>query len=218
MMSDGPLGIIGGTFDPVHFGHLRLAEEAAETLGLGGVIWLPAGQPPHRQAPGTDPAHRLAMVRLAIAGRPGFSVDSGEIETAAPSYTVNTLQRLRGQFGEQRPLVLLLGSDAFAGLADWHRWRELFGLAHIAVATRPGFALATADLPPVLVEELRRRSVDGPAALGRRPAGGILDFAMTPLAISATALRRRLSAGGSARYLLPDGVLDYIRRNHLYSA
>jgi nicotinate-nucleotide adenylyltransferase len=217
-MTDGPLGIIGGTFDPIHYGHLRLAEEAAETLGLAGVIWLPAGRPPHRSAPGTDPSHRLAMVRLAVAGRPGFTVDAGEIDADTPSYTVPSLQRLRAQYGERRSLVLLLGSDAFAGLTSWHRWRELFDLAHIALATRPGFALSALDLTPALANELKNRSVDAAVTIGKRPAGNVLAFAMTPLAISATALRERLSWGGSVRYLLPDGVLDYIHRNQLYAA
>jgi nicotinate-nucleotide adenylyltransferase len=213
----GPLGVLGGTFDPVHFGHLRLAEEAAGILGLAGVIWLPAGRPPHRRLPVAAAEHRLAMVRLAVAGREGFEVDSGEVETAAPSYTVVSLERLRMRFGRQRPLVLLLGGDAFAGLAAWHRWRELFDLAHIAVATRPGVDLAAGALDPVLAEELRRRSVNSRAELHARPAGAILGISMTPLAISATALRETLAGGGSPRYLLPDGVLDYIRRNHLYT-
>jgi nicotinate-nucleotide adenylyltransferase len=217
-MTGGPLGIIGGTFDPIHHGHLRLAEEAAEVLGLAGVIWLPAGRPPHRQTPGVDPNHRLAMVRLAVAGRTGFTVDAGEIDADTPSYTVTSLRRLRAQYGDGRSLVLLLGSDAFAGLADWHRWRELFELAHIAVATRPGFALSSLDPGLPLGEEMQRRMADTSSALGQRPAGNILAFAMTPLAISATALRERLLSGGSVRYLLPDGVLDYIHRNHLYAA
>ena len=140
-MPDAPLGLFGGTFDPVHFGHLRLAEEARETLGLAKVIWIPAGQPPLRDAPGRSAADRLAMVRLAVAGNPGFTIDDGEVVAAGTSYTVNTLERLRAAHGERQPLVLLLGADAFGRLDAWHRWRELFGLAHIAVATRPGHAL-----------------------------------------------------------------------------
>jgi nicotinate-nucleotide adenylyltransferase len=210
-----PLGILGGTFDPVHFGHLRLAEEAAEALALAEVLWIPAGHPRHREPPRTAPAHRLAMVRLAVADRPGFAVDATEADYPGASYTVPTLERLRREQGPSRPLVLLLGTDAFAGLASWHRWRELFDLAHVAVATRPGYGLE--GVAPDLADELRARRVETPAELAARPHGSILTFVITPLAIAATDIRERLAAGRSARYLLPDAVLDYLGRNHLYS-
>jgi nicotinate-nucleotide adenylyltransferase len=138
----GVLGLLGGTFDPLHVGHLRLALEAREALGLSALCLIPAGSPPLRALPHCAATQRLGMVECALAGLPGFSVDSGEVlaatDGAAPSYTVATLERLRRQHGAQRPLVLLLGADAFARLESWQRWRELFGLAHIAVATRPG--------------------------------------------------------------------------------
>jgi nicotinate (nicotinamide) nucleotide adenylyltransferase len=138
----GVLGLLGGTFDPLHVGHLRLALEAREALGLSALCLIPAGSPPLRALPHCAATQRLGMVERALAGMPGFSVDSGEVlaatDGAAPSYTVATLERLRRQHGAQRPLVLLLGADAFARLESWQRWRELFGLAHIAVATRPG--------------------------------------------------------------------------------
>jgi nicotinate-nucleotide adenylyltransferase len=134
-----PLGLFGGTFDPVHFGHLRLAEEAIGDLGLGGVRWIPAGQPPHRGRPQVTGQQRLEMVLRSTAENAGFSVDASEVAAAAPSYTVHTLERLRGELGADRSLVLLVGADAFAGLPTWHRWRDLFNLAHIAVSQRPGF-------------------------------------------------------------------------------
>ena len=121
-----PLGIFGGTFDPVHYGHLRLAEDAVIGLGLPRVRWIPAGQPALRDAPRVSAAQRLAMVRLAIEGNPCFEIDSGEVDRQQTSYTVTTLERLRASLGKARPLVLLLGADAFAGLAGWHRWPELF--------------------------------------------------------------------------------------------
>ena len=127
------LGLLGGTFDPIHFGHLRLAEEAREQLGLERVRLIPAGQPPHRGAPGGSADERLAMTQLAAAGNTGFEVDDSEVRLAQPSYTVLSLERLRAELGPQRPLVLILGADAFAGLQRWHRWQELFALAHIAV-------------------------------------------------------------------------------------
>ncbi|MBL8481248.1 MAG: nicotinate (nicotinamide) nucleotide adenylyltransferase, partial [Rhodocyclaceae bacterium] len=152
-MRPEPLGVFGGTFDPVHVGHLRLAEEAAETLQLERVAWIPAGRPPHRGAPATAAAHRLAMVQRAIADNPRFVLDDAEVRADAPSYSVLTLARLRAAHGPERPLVLLLGADAWAGLAGWHRWQEIFELAHIAVASRPG--LAPAQLAPQLERELR---------------------------------------------------------------
>ena len=200
----------------MHIGHLRLAEEARSHLGLGGVRWIPAGQPPHRDRPQVTPAQRLAMVRLAIAGNPGFSVDAGEVESAAPSYTVHTLERLRRECGDERPLVLLVGADAFAGLAGWHRWRDIFALAHVAVSHRPGFPVEAASLPHELAAEFADRRLGDPAGLRAAPGGGIATFAMTQLAISATQIRRLLANGLSARYLLPEAVLDYIQTHSLY--
>ena len=136
-----PLGIFGGTFDPVHYGHLRLAEEAIGHLGLGGVRWVPAGQPPHRGVPQVSAGQRLAMVLRSTAGNPRFSVDAAEVEAAAPSYTVHTLERLRRELGPEQPIVLLVGADAFAGLTTWHRWRDIFVLAHLGVSHRPGFPI-----------------------------------------------------------------------------
>jgi len=212
-----PLGLFGGTFDPVHFGHLRLAEEAIGDLGLGGVRWIPAGQPPHRGTPQVTARQRLEMVLRSTAGNARFSVDASEVEAAAPSYTVHTLQRLRDELGVDRPLVLLVGADAFAGLQTWHRWRDLFDLAHIAVAQRPGFPVAAGSLPPELAAEFSAR-LSTAAGLQQAPAGGIVTFTMTQLAISATRLRELLATGKSARYLLPDSVLDYINLYQLYKS
>ena len=211
-----PLGLFGGTFDPVHFGHLRLAEEAIEQLGLGGVRWIPAGQPPHRGTPRVSARQRLEMVLRSTAENARFSVDAGEVEAAAPSYTVHTLERLRRELGEAQPLVLLVGADAFAGMASWHRWRDLFSLAHIAVSHRPGFPVEAQALPHELATEFGDRRLSDPAALKEAPAGGIVTFAMTQLAISATQIRKSLAGGHSARYLLPDSVLDYIKLHQLY--
>ena len=211
-----PLGLFGGTFDPVHYGHLRLAEEAIAHLGLGGVRWMPAGQPPHREAPQVTATQRLDMVRRATAGNPRFSVDASEVEASAPSYTVHTLERLRRELGDRQQLVLLVGADAFAGLASWHRWRDIFTLAHIAVSHRPGFPVETASLPLELADEFNARRQADASALQAAPAGAIVTFAMTQLAISATQVRKLLANDLSARYLLPDDVLDYIQIHSLY--
>jgi nicotinate-nucleotide adenylyltransferase len=215
----GPLGLFGGTFDPLHIAHLRLALEARESLGLAGVCFIPAGNPALRDAPACPAAHRLAMVERAVAGLPGFSVDATEVRAAegnsAPGYTVDTLQRQRRLHGEERPLVLLIGADAFARLESWQRWRDLLGLAHIAVATRPGHELRVGADGTALDAEFNARQ--GKAAdIAAAPAGRIVPFAITALEISATAIRRRLAAGLSARYLVPDPVLDYIESHQLY--
>ena len=214
-----PIGILGGTFDPLHFGHLRLAQELAEGLGLGGVRFIPAGQPPHRGQPFASPQQRLEMVRLGIAGNPLFALDEREIFKTTPSYSVETLLDLRRELGEAQSLCLFMGADAFLGLATWHRWRELFGLAHVVVAQRPGvagIARAAATLPAELRDELNRRLANEPAALQDAPAGAILVQPVTALDISATQIRSDLAAGRSPRYLLPDAVLDYIQANRLY--
>ena len=215
-MAEAPLGILGGTFDPVHYGHLRLAEEARATLALAQVLWLPAGQPPHRSTPGGGAEHRLQLVRLAIAGNPAFALDDAEAHSPAQSYTLTSLMRLRALHGADRPLVLLVGADAFAALDTWHRWQELFALAHLAVATRPGYELAPERLSPALADELRSRLRSDAGSLAQEPAGSIVSFAITALDISATRIRKALAAGASARYLLPDPVLDYIARHRLY--
>ncbi|MDD3674546.1 nicotinate-nucleotide adenylyltransferase [Thauera propionica] len=216
----GPLGLLGGTFDPIHLGHLRLAEEAREALGLARVRLIPAGQPPHRGEPGSTADDRLAMAQLAAAGNPGLEIDDGEVRAERKSYTVLTLERLRAELGPQRPLVLILGADAFEGLPTWHRWQEIFGLAHIAVANRPGYSPHArrwpATLSPELAAACQDRHTADPADLRHTPAGHVMPFDMTPLAISASLIRDLIGNGHSARYLLPDSVLDYIGSHGLY--
>ena len=211
-----PLGLFGGTFDPVHFGHLRLAEEAIGHLGLGGVRWIPAGQPPHRGVPEVTAEQRLEMVLRCTAENEHFSVDASEVKAAAPSYTVHTLERLRAELGAEQSLILLVGADAFAGLSGWHRWRDIFSLAHVAVSHRPGFPVEITSLPHELATEFHDRHLTVIDGLKDTPAGGVATFAMTQLAISATQIRKLLANGVSARYLLPDSVLDYIQRHQLY--
>jgi nicotinate-nucleotide adenylyltransferase len=213
-----PLGVFGGTFDPVHFGHLRLAEAAIDALGLGAVRWIPAGRPVLREAPRVSAAQRLEMVRLAIAANPRFELDAAEVDAAQPSYTVPTLERLRQPAfcGTQRPLVLLVGADAFSGLANWHRWERLLELAHIAVAHRPGYPVEADSLPAPLCDVFRARFCSQADELALTPAGRIACFSMTQLDISATRFRYLLSKGRSTRYLLPDAVIEHIEQKHFY--
>jgi nicotinate-nucleotide adenylyltransferase len=218
-MANAPIGVLGGTFDPIHYGHLRLAEEVGETLRLEEVRFIPSGTPPHRSAPAVPAEHRLAMTQLAAAGNPRFQVDEREVRRAGPGYTYDTLKSLRAEQGEARPLALLLGADAFLEFATWHRWREIFGLAHIAVAHRPGFPVEqwSGRMPLPLAREYSARRMQQPLAVHLSPAGGIVVVPFTALDISATAIRDMLRAGASPRYLLPGAVLDYIRTHRLYA-
>ncbi|MDP5239083.1 nicotinate-nucleotide adenylyltransferase [Uliginosibacterium sp. 31-16] len=217
MSTPAALGILGGTFDPIHHGHLRLGIEARQRLGLASIRLIPAGQPPHRARPGTPAEHRLAMTELAASELPGFEVDPAEVRSQQTSYTVATLERLRAELGPAQPLVLILGADAFLGLPGWHRWRELFGLAHIAVATRPGYILADALYGGDLADECPQRLTQDAQALRAAAAGAIVPFTIPSLEISATLIRHALAHGEDARFLLPPAVLDYIQTHHLYS-
>ncbi|MBZ0104773.1 MAG: nicotinate-nucleotide adenylyltransferase [Sulfuricella denitrificans] len=211
-----PIGILGGTFDPVHFGHLRLAEELVQQLALSEVRFIPAANPWHRKKPAATAMQRMEMIRLAIAGNARFVLDEREIRKNSPGYTVETLQELRQERGSRQPVCLLLGADAFLGLPSWHRWRELFELAHVVVAHRPGFSLLQEQMDDLLREELEQRISTNPPSLQSSPGGRIMTSPITPLAISATAIRAGIKVGRSPRYLLPQSVLDYIRAQELY--
>jgi len=212
-----PIGVMGGTFHPIHTGHLRLAEDMACALDLDRVLFIPAGQPPHRGTPRTAVGHRLEMVRRAIAGNSRFAVDAREMQRTQPSYTVDTLAALRAERGERQPIWLLLAADAFLTLPSWHDWRRLFDLANIAVAARPGTHLTGPDAitEPLKGAASHRWVADKRQANG--PAGSVLLRTALPLDISATAIRGILARHDSARYLLPDAVLDYIHEHQLYA-
>ena len=208
------LGILGGTFDPIHHGHLRTALDVAEAVGLDEVRLIPLRHAVHRGQPETPAALRLAMVQAAIAGEPRFVADDREIRRDAPSYTLHTLQSLRAERGTVEPICVLVGGDAFAEFLTWHRPHDILGLAHLVVMQRPGEPVAEDPALRALVE--RRRAPDG-AQLQTRPSGRILFQPVTQLAISATDIRTRLRAGRSVRYLVPDAVADIIGREGLYA-
>ncbi len=211
------IGLFGGTFDPIHFAHLRLAEEIAESFGLEQVRLIPAAVPPHRGRPAASPEHRLAMTRLAIEGNPRFAVDARELRRTGPSYTVDTLIETRREAGDQ-PLCLMMGADAFAALTTWHRWEELFDLAHIIIARRPGFPLEqlASSLPGPLRAQYENRLEQAPERLRQTPAGGLFTHELTALDVSATAVRELIHRNASLRYLLPDAVIAYIHGHGLY--
>ncbi len=199
-----PLAIFGGTFDPIHIGHLRAAWEASEALGAD-VYLVPAKVPPHRPQPGASAERRAVMLRAALAGQQRLRMDLRELDRDGPSYTVDTLESLRGETGGQRPLVLLIGADAFAGLSSWHRWRELFALAHMCVLTRPAQIPA---MPEELAAEVAPRLVESAGRLRTQPAGSVLNMVVTSLGISSTRIRALLAVGAEPRWLVPDALLD----------
>lgn len=212
-----PLALLGGTFDPVHYGHLRLADEVARALAPAEVRLVPARDPPHRHAPHASAQQRGAMLRLALREFPHLGLDAREIERAGKSYTVLTLESLRSAAPE-RPLVLILGADTYLALPSWHRWREIFDLAHLLVVERPGVTLAIDRMAPHLARQWERRLAPDLATLRLRPAGAIVVQAVTPQRISATAIRAALARGAAdqVRGLLPSAVLAYIETHRLY--
>ncbi|MDO8413669.1 MAG: nicotinate-nucleotide adenylyltransferase [Gallionellaceae bacterium] len=220
-----PIGILGGTFDPIHHGHLRLAQEALEQCHLAAVRFVPSGTPPHRTPPHASARQRLEMVRLAVQENPQFTVDEHEIYRTDACYTVDTLSALRDELGAQQPLCLLLGSDAFLLLHTWHEWQRLFDLAHIVVmqrgagSTGDGRPLGNAinDGDTALRDAYRARLAPSAQVLQERPAGAIMVAHMSALEISATDIRTRCAEGKNIHYLLPQAVGEYIQSHGLYT-
>ncbi len=208
------IGVFGGTFDPVHYGHLRPALEIYQALSLQELRFIPCGEPPHRQKPQAAPLQRLMMVRAAIADQPGFVVDERELQREGPSYMVETLTSLRYEVGET-PLCLILGLDAFLGLESWHRWQALLDYAHLVVTHRPGWSLRDLRRGSIL-EKLVKERVANAGKLPGRSAGLIYFQSVTQLDISASGIRQLLAEGRDIRYLLPDAVYELIRMQHIY--
>lgn len=209
-----PIGLFGGTFDPLHYGHLRTAFELWQALKLSEVRFMPTGSPPHREQPHASAQLRLQMVKAAIADQPAFVVDDREVRRTGVSYSVDTLTEVRGEY-PQRSLCLLLGMDAFLGLPNWHRWRDLLDLAHIIVAHRPGWRAPTmGPLGEVMVD----RGTGSVHDLHEQRAGRIYVHAVTQLEISSTELRQLISQGRDPRYIVPEEVRRIIRETRCYAA
>ena len=208
------IGVLGGTFDPVHIGHLRGGLEVAELMQLDELRLTPNARPPHRDTPQVSALDRLAMVECAVAGVATLVVDSRELQRDTPSYTIDTLELMRADLAADDQLFLLLGWDAFCGLPTWHRWEDLLLHCHILVLQRPD---ADSEPPDALRNLLAARSVSDPLAL-KGPGGQIAFVWQTPLAVSATQIRQLLASGKSVRYLVPDAVLAYIDAHGLYRA
>jgi nicotinate-nucleotide adenylyltransferase len=212
-------GLFGGTFDPVHFGHLRLATELAEAFRLERVVFLPAGLPYHRgRSAHASVEQRLTMLKLAVARDPRFDVDDRELRREGETYTYDTLSEIRGERGPDVPLVFLIGSDAFARIDSWHRWKELFDLAHFAVAIRGDDTEWATKGPGAFPRDVWPRITLNLREMLSAPSGKVMTFAMTPLAISSTALRELSAQGSSIRYLTPDPVVEFVRSHGIYSS
>lgn len=206
------LGILGGTFDPVHVGHLRLAIEVRERVGLDEVRMLPAPRPRLRGEPQVGAATRLRLLAAAVAHVPGLAVDARELDAPGPTRTVDTLGSLRAEIGAT-PLCLILGADAASRLHRWHAWEQLIGLAHLIIARRPGARLPRRGPVAALLEACRD---DDPSALRGRPAGVIHVCDVPGLEVSASAVRERLAQGRSIEFLVPEEVRQMLFNEGLY--
>ncbi|WP_114418486.1 nicotinate-nucleotide adenylyltransferase [Marinospirillum perlucidum] len=205
----------GGTFDPVHHGHLRTAVELTQALPVKRLHMIPCQLPPHRGQPGATPEDRMNLLQLAVAREPQLFADDRELRRSGPSWSVDTLISLREDYGSKQPLALVLGWDAFLGLPSWSRFSELLELAHLVVIDRPG----EEDSPgQVLQKLLDAKQTREPEDLTLAPAGKLLRLKLpASMEISATRIRQLLSEGRSVRYLLPDAVIDYLFARKLYS-
>lgn len=209
------IGILGGTFDPIHFGHLRTALELLETLAMDRMLIIPSGVPPHREMPAATVRQRLDMIHLALTNDSSLQLDSRECRKSGTSYSVVTLRELRARWGEDTALDFCVGTDAFMSMNTWHCWEQLVEYCNIVVVSRPGWHLP-ADLGPM--EVWRDRFTEDSDTLLRRPAGAVLFVALTLMDVSATRIRRLVNQGRSARYLMPETVWQYIQQHRLYRA
>jgi len=206
------VGIFGGTFDPIHIGHLRMALELKQQLALDEMRLLPCHQPPHRNAPQVSSGQRAEMLRLALQDCPDLYLDERELQRNKPSYTYDTLCDLRAELGVETSVVLCMGADAFAGLFKWHRWQDLLQLAHMVVVARPGWVIPEQGD----VRELLNQHQGEASCLLQKPAGAIVLQQLRLLPISATEVRSQIKAGESAQFLVPDAVWRYIKTHDLY--
>lgn len=214
-LSEKLLLMYGGTFDPVHHGHLRSALELTQVLPVAQVHLIPCQLPPHRSQPGASPEQRMEMLRLAIAQEPLLFADDRELKRPGPSWSIDTLTSLRADYGPSQPLAMVLGWDAFLGLPAWSRKEKLLEQAHLIVLARPG---ENQQPPQELYELLKQHELCAGEALNQQPAGRILRLALpSALQVSATFIRRLLYEQQSVRYLLPDAVINYLLEQGLYS-
>lgn len=207
------IGILGGTFDPIHFGHLRTALELYQALDLAEVRLIPCYQPVHRKMPVATPEQRFAMVQKAVALEPGLKADPIEIERRGPSYTIDTLKALR-MAAAKTPFCIIMGIDALLNFPSWHKWEEILDLSHLVIVHRPQYQLPQTG---IVADLLKKRLITDVDRLHNDLAGNILLQPVTALEISATEIRKLIAKGLSPRFLLPDSVYDYIKQQGTYS-
>lgn len=210
------VGILGGTFNPIHFGHLRMAQELAEALNLDEVRFIPSANPPHKPAPSVTAQHRAEMIKIAISDNPLFTFDDREMLREGASYTIDTLIALRETLGQTTSICLLLGSDAFMQLNTWHRWQELLNYCHIILVQRPNNAANQLRLAEELSLVLQSHYTENVEDLAENNAGFIHMQKITALDISSTAIRAQFKQGTVPHYLMPERVIGYIKQHHLY--
>ena len=205
------IGILGGTFDPIHFGHLRPALEIVEKLSLEELRFIPSAKPPHRWQPEARAEDRLQMVKLAIKGTDKFILDDREYHRDGASYTIDTLETIRSEIGHTKPICMLLGLDAFQSFDSWREWQKILDLSHLVVSTRPGYQTQNTE------SWTEGRIVNDVNDLLQHKVGKIFFCDVTQLDISATNIRKQMHNGGSCRYLTPKKVCKYIMKHKLYT-
>lgn len=208
-----PIAILGGTFDPVHFGHLRIAAEILQAYDLAEVRFIPCWQPVHRDKPFATPEQRLAMLDAAIENQPMFKIDDCEIQRQGPSYTIDTIEMLHQKY-PHTPLCLILGLDVWSGFTTWHRYKDILRLAHLIIAIRPPYLLPQTGKMAELLQQHQTQDI---SVLHTSLGGNIIVHSDTSLDISATTIRKMIANGQNPHALLPDSVYNYIVKQHLYS-
>lgn len=213
MNNQSPIGILGGTFDPIHLGHIKIAEYVLKKCNLQKIIFIPCYTPAHRYKPIATAAQRLAMIQLAIKDHPDFIADDREIKRQGTSFMIDTLQSLKQDYPEN-PLCLILGTDAFANLDTWHQWQKLINYANFVVINRPGIKV---EIPPPIKELLKNSEILDPSAFQHKPNGLIYQLHITPIPISATKIRKQLHDHKLPTDSLPKAVYNYICAEKIYS-
>ncbi len=210
------VAIFGGTFNPVHNGHIRSALELKQRLSIDHVYMVPAAMPPLRELPEVAAKERLQMLKLAVANEPELEIDERELAREGISYSVDTLAEYRAELSAQQALVMVIGSDAFLKLHQWHQWQRILELAHIVVIHRPGWSVDTQKLAPELGQILKHHLGTSPEELSNRRNGVVWFEALTPIDISATLIRNAVAKGESISRFVPESVAEYIRCHGLY--
>lgn len=214
-MPKSPLVLFGGTFDPIHFGHLRTALELQEVLNVPQINLVPTGEPVHKVSTGASAVQRFEMVRLAVESEPTLVADDCELISAEPCYTINTLMKKRAEVGEDLPIILVMGMDSLLGIKSWSQWQQLTDYGHLFIVARPSY---DPEFDAELQNFIDQRKVEDLTELSLRPSGYLAMHQLTPMSVSATQVRKIIEQGSNPRFLIPDVVWDFIKTERLYDA